>query len=228
MIEKSDPRVTRRQNLQYLVDMYGQAQVARNMGKPDRQIADIVSGRKGCGERLARDMEANWKQSTGEVIDLSSIGMAQDREDEERALGTAEYIGPAPKQMRIPVSGFAKLGENGWYEEINAPGSEGYVEASSSDPDAYVLLVKGDSMHPAIRNGWYVVVEPNKQPCSGEYAAILLRDGRKMVKEYLYSSGDTIAVESVNGGERLSLAKQDVKVVHAIGSVLMPSKHRDM
>lgn len=106
--------------------------------------------------------------------------------------------------------------------------SEGYVEASSSDPDAYVLMVKGDSMHPAIRNGWYVVVEPNKQPCSGEYAAIFLRDGRKMVKEYLFSAADTVTVESVNGGERLSLRRDDVKVIHAIGSVLMPSKHRNV
>lgn len=137
----------------------------------------------------------------------------------------AEYVGKAPKQSLIPVSGFARLGDNGWYEEVSAPGSEGYVEATSSDPDAYVLMVKGDSMHPAIRNGWYVVVEPNKQPCAGEYAAILLQDGRKMVKEYLFSTAETVTVESVNGGERLSLRLEDVKVIHAIGSILMPNKH---
>jgi len=140
----------------------------------------------------------------------------------------AEYVARAPKQALIAVSGFAQLGDNGWYEEVNGPGSEGYVEATSSDPDAYVLMVKGDSMHPAIRNGWYVVVEPNRSPVAGEYAAIILQDGRKMVKEYLFSAAETITVESVNGGERLSLSKSDLKAIHAIGSVLMPSKHRDL
>ncbi|MDQ6212338.1 S24 family peptidase [Achromobacter insolitus] len=128
----------------------------------------------------------------------------------------------------IPVAGYAKLGENGWYEEIQTLGSNGYVEAHSSDPDAYALRVRGDSMFPAIRDGWYVVVEPNGTPMAGEYVAILLRDGRKMVKEFLFMGADSIAVQSVNGGTRLTLPSPDVTSVHAISSVLMPSKHRDL
>lgn len=128
----------------------------------------------------------------------------------------------------IPVAGYAKLGENGWYEEVQTLGSNGYVEAHSSDPDAYALRVRGDSMFPAIRDGWYVVVEPNGTPMAGEYVAILLRDGRKMVKEFLFMGADSIAVQSVNGGTRLTLPSPDVMSVHAISSVLMPSKHRDL
>lgn len=196
--------------------------LAKRIGTGQSTIASIENGRnKGSGKLVqlaqALDVRPEWLES-------GSLPMHPGVEVETEA----EYVGKAPKQSLIAVSGFARLGDNGWYEEINAPGSEGYVEASSSDPDAYVLMVKGDSMHPAIRNGWYVVVEPNKQPCAGEYAAILLRDGRKMVKEYLFSTADTVTVESVNGGERLSLRRDDVKVIHAIGSVLMPSKHRNV
>lgn len=138
-----------------------------------------------------------------------------------------EYVGPAPGESRIAVAAVAQLGTNGWYEEMASPGAEGYVDAVSSDADAYVLQVKGDSMHPAIRNGWYVVVEPNRQSCAGEYAAIRLKDGRKMVKEFLYRTADAVVVESVNGGERMTLQLVDVDEVHPIGAVLMPSKHRD-
>lgn len=198
-----------------------QAALAKRIGAGQSTIASIEGRNKGSGKIVqlaqALDVRPEWLES-GALPMRPGDAIESD----------AEYIGKAPKQSLIPVSGFARLGDNGWYEEITASGSEGYVEASSSDPDAYVLMVKGDSMHPAIRNGWYVVVEPNKQPCSGEYAAIFLRDGRKMVKEYLFSAADTVTVESVNGGERLSLRRDDVKVIHAIGSVLMPSKHRNV
>ncbi|WP_454676471.1 S24 family peptidase [Achromobacter marplatensis] len=128
---------------------------------------------------------------------------------------------------KIHVIGYARLGENGWYEEVQTRGADGFVEAHSSDPDAYALRVRGDSMFPAIRDGWYVVVEPNAAPSAGEYVAISLQDGRKMVKEFLFQGTDALAVQSVNGGTRLTLPVQDVQLVHAIGSVLMPSKYRE-
>lgn len=178
---------------------------------------------RNMSERSARKIENKASLSDG--------WMDQDHDSEKPHNGLfvndpgAEYIGLAPKQTLMPVSGYAKMGTNGWYEEISAPGADGYVEASSSDPDAYVLRVKGDSMHPAIRNGWYVLVEPSKQPSFNRYAAIRLRDGRKMVKEFLSRNQDNVTVESVNGGERLTISLEDIDVIHAIGAILMSDKH---
>ena len=134
---------------------------------------------------------------------------------------------PNSKAALIPVAGYAQLGKNGWYEEVEALGSDGFVEGHSSDPDAYALRVRGDSMFPAIRDGWYVVVEPNGTPTSGEYVAISLREGQKMVKEFLFRNTNGVAVQSVNGGDRLTLSNDEILSVHAIGAVLMPSKHRE-
>ncbi|CAB3857194.1 hypothetical protein LMG3410_02090 [Achromobacter aegrifaciens] len=142
----------------------------------------------------------------------------------------ADPSGAGPRQVsasKIHVIGYARLGENGWYEEVHTRGADGFVEAHSSDPDAYALRVRGDSMFPAIRDGWYVVVEPNSCPASGEYVAIALQDGRKMVKEFLFQGADAYTVQSVNGGTRLTLPLKDVEQAHAIGSVLMPSKYRE-
>ena len=136
--------------------------------------------------------------------------------------------GLLPKPSMIPVAGLAQLGENGWYEEITTPGVGGYVEAHSSDPDAYALRVRGDSMFPAIRDGWYVVVEPNGTPAAGEYVAIALKDGRKMVKEFLFRGASGVSVQSVNGEVRLSIMDDEILTIHAIGAVLMPSKHREI
>jgi phage repressor protein C with HTH and peptisase S24 domain len=139
-----------------------------------------------------------------------------------------EYAGPLPFVRRVPVVGAAKLGENGWYEEVSSiPGAgDGHVEVFTKDPNAYALVVRGDSMHPAIRDGWLVVVEPNGAPAAGEYVLVKLRDGRSMVKELLYQRRDSIAVISVNGNQRITLAADEVESLQAVGPIVPPSKWR--
>lgn len=140
-----------------------------------------------------------------------------------------EYVGRAVSGRLIPVVGMAQLGENGYYEEVAYPDCQvdGYILHASSDPDAYVLRVRGDSMKPAIRNGWYVVVEPNSPAAPGEYVALQLADGRKMVKELIIQRRDgDIEVLSVNGEVRMSLHPGQVERMHAIGAIVPPSKHR--
>lgn len=138
-----------------------------------------------------------------------------------------EVFGKALPAGLIPISGYARLGENGWYERVEICGSHGFVEASSSDLDAYVLKVKGDSMFPAIRDGWYVVAEPNHAPRSGSYVAIHLRSGKKMVKEFIFRNSESVTVESVNGGNRLTIPQEEIDALHAIGSIVMPHKFRE-
>jgi phage repressor protein C with HTH and peptisase S24 domain len=137
-----------------------------------------------------------------------------------------EYAGPVPPTRQVPVVGTAKLGENGWYDELSTVVGEGdgYVEVSTQDQNAYALTVRGDSMHPAIRDGWVVVVEPNNSVAAGEYVVIGLTDGRKMVKELLYERRDSVAVISVNGGERLTLDRGDIAFLHPVAAVFPPSR----
>lgn len=47
----------RRKNLAALVDAYGLAVISRKVGKPDRQIKDMIAGRKAFGEKVARAIE---------------------------------------------------------------------------------------------------------------------------------------------------------------------------
>src|SRR5690606_8419192 len=136
----------------------------------------------------------------------------------------ASYVGKAPARTLIPVLGIAQLGENGWYEEVQSIGSEGYIEHFSNDAEAYVLKVKGDSMFPAIRNNWYVVVEPNAAVVIGEYVAIRQTDGRKMVKELLNKNSEEVSLMSVNGGNRLTVPLEKIDVIHAVAAVVSRSE----
>lgn len=140
-----------------------------------------------------------------------------------------EHAGVMPGTTFVSVIGTAKMGEDGYYEEISTMqgAGDGFIETYSKDKSAYALRVRGDSMAPAIRDGWFVVVEPNSAPSVGEYVLVKLKDGQRMVKELLYQRPDSIAVMSINGSKRHTISMEDVDENHglqAIVSILPPSK----
>lgn len=139
-----------------------------------------------------------------------------------------EYAGRPRAARQVPVIGTAKLGGDGFYEEISPVQGhrDGHIEIATQDPNAYGLRVRGQSMFPAIRDGWYVLVEPNGQPRIGEYVLVKLRDGRKMVKELLQRRPASIEVMSVNGSERMTFDFPDIEAVLAVGAVVSPSKYQ--
>lgn len=138
-----------------------------------------------------------------------------------------EYVAAASLR-RVPVVGTAKMGPDGYYDEISAiaGAGDGFVEISTRDPGAYALRLRGMSMFPAIRDGWYVVISPSATPCEGEYVLLRLRDGRKMVKELLFRRNGAIEVMSVNGGERFRVELSELDDLQAVAAVVSPSHWR--
>lgn len=157
-------------------------------------------------------------------LGLVESGVGQDTPGEP----SVEYVGSAPAQRLVAVVGQARLGENGWYDVVQEVGADGFVEAVSSDPEAYALRVVGDSMHPAIKSGWYVLVEPGREPSPSDYVAVALADGRKMVKEFLYRTDTEVGLQSVNGAKRLTLQLHEIATMHPVGNLLPPGKFRSL
>ncbi|SEF19413.1 Phage repressor protein C, contains Cro/C1-type HTH and peptisase s24 domains [Variovorax sp. NFACC28] len=139
-----------------------------------------------------------------------------------------EFAGTMNKIRRVPVVGTARMGENGYYEEISAVvgAGDGHIEIAVDDPNAYGLRVRGQSMFPAIRDGWYVLIKPNGIPHEGEYVLLKFNDGRKMVKELLFRRKDSIEVMSVNGGERMTFELSELEGMQPVGAVVSPSQWR--
>lgn len=137
-----------------------------------------------------------------------------------------EYAGTRGGVRRVPVVGTARMGDDGFYEEISSmPGAgDGHIEIATSDENAYCLRVRGNSMAPAIRDGWYVLVEPNGTPAVGEYVVLKLFDGRKMVKELLFQRANSVEIMSVNGEERRTLYPDELEAMQAVAAVVSPSK----
>ncbi len=116
------------------------------------------------------------------------------------------------------------MGSDGYWSGLD--GNEGWVETYSRDEDAYALRLKGDSMAPAIRNGWIAVCEPNHRLVPGEYVMVTTTDGQSMVKELLFENEESVSLMSVNAayGERRTIAWVDIEKIHYVGNILAPSK----
>lgn len=136
------------------------------------------------------------------------------------------YAGRRTGTRSIPIVGTARMGEHGFYEEHSSiPGAgDGHINMATNNPNAYGLRVRGNSMAPAIRDGWYVLVEPNSAPAVGEYVLVRLKDGQRMVKELLYQRAGVVEVLSVNNGERTTIYAEDLESLQAIAAVVSPSK----
>ena len=185
------------------------ANIENGIRKKPRELLNIAQALKVSPDWLANGPETTATTHTGVV------------RDQVASYGT-ESLGSVRTRL-VPIKGAAKMGEGGFYDMVD---DDGHVDAYSSDPQAYALRVKGDSMHPAIRHGAIVIVEPSGSCIPGEYVAIAFKDGRKMVKELVIDRLDEVVIESVNGNHRQTIDKADIEQIHPISSVVSASKWR--
>ncbi len=132
-----------------------------------------------------------------------------------------------PKQA--PVVGTAQAGDDGYWVELEHPvgHGDGWIDVPSRDPNAYSIRVRGDSMTPTIRDGWFIVVEPGHAVVPGEFVLVITKDGRSMVKELLFERADAVSLASINEAHpRLTLQRDEIRIMHYVGFIVPPSKHR--
>ncbi len=175
-------------------------------------VSQILNGVKPLGDNAAIKME-------------TSIGLQPGTLSAPRIEHAAEFE-EAPQISRwrtVDIKGTAQLGDNGFWCELEH--SEGRVDVITTDPDAYALRVKGDSMTPAIRNGWVVWCEPNRELVSGEYVMVKTVAGECMVKELLFHNNEQISLMSINDQyQRLNLPVDQIEKAHYVGGIVPPSK----
>lgn len=99
---------------------------------------------------------------------------------------------------RVTVVGSAQLVDDEFWAELNKEDVGGYVSYPACDPDAYALMCIGDRMKPRIRNGEFLIIEPNRMPQSGDDVAIKSKDGKVMVKTFMYERDGRVNLMSIN------------------------------
>jgi len=198
-----------------------QAALARSVDTEPSYLSSVITGTRGIGDDLRERLEKVRKKPPGWFDMPESLVVTSPTRGQE-----IDYAGKPKVSRGVPVVGTARMGDDGFYEEIStAPGAgDGFVEGYSSDPNAYALRVRGDSMFPTIRDGQFVVVEPNGRCVPGECVSICLVDGRRMVKELLLEKPHSVTVMSVNGGTRLTMERAQIEHMHPVSAVIAASK----
>ncbi len=183
---------------------------ARKYGFDATYVSQMLSGHRNIGEKTARKIEV----STGKPVGWL---------DGDWANPSMDSIARPYTMRQVLIKGITRLGDDGYYEDID---HGGWVDSYSNDKDAYGIRVKGDNMHPAIRNGSIIVVEPNGVCVPMEYVAIALSDGRKMIKELVAKRQQDVVLESVIGNRRQTIDRVDIIKIHPVTSIVSPSKWR--
>lgn len=219
----------RRQNLQKILTVRFQGYRAGLAAALDRQasyisrcLTTIEKNRKRIGEDFARHIESKLELPPGSLD--SPDGVKLDDKGHSTDLKTLEK-GPEFSRpfKRASILGTAQLGPDGYWEALSL--ADGWIDVPSSDPGAYSLRVKGDSMAPAIRSGWVVWCEPNHRLVPGEYVMVRRSNGECMVKELLYENDDEVSLMAVNDGYgRLSIDRKEIEQIHYVGGIVPPSK----
>ncbi|SEJ63492.1 Phage repressor protein C, contains Cro/C1-type HTH and peptisase s24 domains [Azotobacter beijerinckii] len=192
-----------------------QEQMAERMGVTQGAIGHWLNGRREPKLEVINQML--------ELLDLPPLVVtAPPAESEETPLVHEGKLEPSAFR-RAPMKGIAQLGPDGYWDVLDY--ADGWVDIPSSDPDAYSLRVRGDSMSPAIRDGWAIWCEPNRDPVSGEYVMVRRTNGQQMVKELLYANSECVSLMSINASYgRLTIPWSEIEHIHPVGGIVPPSK----
>jgi len=171
------------------------------------------------------------------IDDLINLAQVELLRREKEGLYTSKRLRPSMVRSdhisvpagRVPVVGTAQLGDGGYWLELEHPvgSGDGYLDIPSNDRNAYAVRVMGDSMHPRIRSGEFVICEPNHPYGPGDEVLVKTTDGRSMVKEFLYQRDGQLVLNSVNDGHaRLSLPEDHVEKIHYVAAIVKSARWR--
>lgn len=128
----------------------------------------------------------------------------------------------------VPVKAYSKMGLDGYFSDMEycGDGGDGFVPTLTAGQYSYAVKGTGDSMYPVIRNGWFLVCDPDSEPQVTEFVEVQLKDGRRTIKEFIGVIGDVLHVLAVNGSERLTFDMADVDRIVPVVEIIPPSRHR--
>lgn len=191
----------RKRRLRALIDgspySGSQASFAKAAGLTEGRVSQLLDPNQSFGERSARNVASELR--LGDRYFEEGFGATVIEGVVSSEVGEPVHLKAI---KRIPVIGDVKGGHDGFLEELEHPVGfgDGYVEYPTTDPNAYAVRVRGDSMHPRYRAGEFVIVEPNIEPQEGDDVVVVCANGRKMLKQLNWRRDGEIQLLSVNDG----------------------------
>jgi phage repressor protein C with HTH and peptisase S24 domain len=202
---------------------YSQTELAAESGVGQGTISKIERGDQETSTfdielAHALDVDPMWLKTGEDKFAPDWLGVRAPQIIESNAEEGPELGRPS----KVPVVGTAQLGDNGNWTELEYPVGfgDGYVEYSSRDANAYAIRCIGNSMSPRIKDGEFVIVEPNTSYTNGDEVMVKALDGRVMVKTYLYTRDNKVYLISVNEAyPQISIPLEQIEKIHFVGGI---------
>ena len=137
-----------------------------------------------------------------------------------RALNTTtDYLlsGTPIRPNRIPLLSKIPGGKAQTYTDGDYPPGYGYEfidRGDVTDPNAFALIVDGDSMSPKINSGDIVIISPNSQISPRSIVAVTVRNDERTLKRVIFLDNGKVLLQPEN--EKYDpevLEKDDVKFI---------------
>ncbi len=137
-----------------------------------------------------------------------------------RALNTTtDYLlsGTPRRPDRIPLLSKIPAGDPVLWTDGEYPASFGdeYLDRGDvTDPNAYALIVDGDSMSPRINSGDIVIISPNTPATNRSIAAVAIKGEERTLKTVVYLPGQKVLLQPENTAfEPQVLEERDVVIL---------------
>ncbi len=207
-----------------LVKVHGmkQKEIAVALGVRPTYFSQLMNGRLPSG-KLAKAIELLVFQKDKQASAPGPV---------EHGAKDALAQPPRPVARRVPVVAWAVASAyldhyGGNFADL-ANQLDEVVETDSRDPNAYALIIEGDSMEPRFCAGDRVVVAPNYEPRNGDYVVARLREtGQVLFKRFRRTGpeGKVIRLESLNPAYGpVEYPEADFRLIHPVVEAKMNLK----
>ena len=127
-------------------------------------------------KRISSDGSPRWLSTESLIKALDAVGAS---------LEDFAALAEGRQGHTAPLLGFAKAGNEGYFDDAGFPVGDGWDEVRFPGPGAenvYALEITGDSMEPVYRKGDRIVVAPGVAVRKGDRVVVRTKDGEVLAK----------------------------------------------
>ena len=186
-----------------------QLELANLLGIHRTYLVLIEKGKKIPSPRLQRFIDEFIYKAEKEAENRNPLSIS-------RTFPGLSMTPPPTSARRVPIVSWAAAGVAKDYQDLASQIDE-LVETNSRDPNAFSVIIEGDSMEHRFYAGDRVIFAPNLEPRNGDAVLAKLTDGRVLFKWYHRTGpeGQKIKLSSENPNySPMEFTKEDFQFIY--------------
>jgi phage repressor protein C with HTH and peptisase S24 domain len=128
---------------------------------------------------------------------------------------------------KVRVVGSIKLGNNqDWlaWNDSNSEFSGGFIRFVTQNQNATAIHCTGDALAPRVKNGEFIIIEPDTEPVSGDEVLVESKTGKVMVCVFLYRRDDHVYFVPINEDQApYSISNNEIDEIKVIVGIAKKS-----